>query len=143
MIHDWFSHGRGASPDKIEPYQIPIDEDDPFPQKPLIVPRTPPDSTRSPADEGKPPTFLNVETHWWDASQIYGSSDETVARVRRNPATGEPAADGKIHLAPDVCCRAKPQQCTARQGRSSSPASMATGGSGCPRCTRCSPASIT
>jgi hypothetical protein len=141
MIHDWFSHGRGASPDEIEPYQIPIDEDDPFPQKPLIVPRTPPDSTRSPADEGKPPTFLNVETHWWDASQIYGSSDETVARVRCDPVTGEPAADGKIHLAPDVCCRAKPQQCTARQGRSSSPASMATGGSGCPRCTRCSPVS--
>jgi Animal haem peroxidase len=101
MIHDWFSHARGASPDKIEPYQIPIDEDDPFPQKPLIVPRTPPDSTRSPADEGKPPTFLNVETHWWDASQIYGSSDETVARVRHNPATGEPAEDGKIHLSPN------------------------------------------
>ena len=62
---------------------------------------TPPDPTRGPADEGKPPTFSNVETHWWDASQIYGSSDETVARVRRNPATGEPAADGKIHLGPN------------------------------------------
>ena len=101
MVHDWFSHGKGASPARVEPFRIPIDEDDPFPQKPLIVPPTPPDPTRGPADEGRPPTFINVETHWWDASQIYGSSDALVARIRRDPATGEPAAGGKIHLGPD------------------------------------------
>jgi hypothetical protein len=101
MIHDWFSHGRGASPSQVEPFRISMEEDDPFPQKPLIVPRTPPDPTRGPSDEGRPPTFVNVETHWWDASQIYGSSDETVAHIRRDPATGEPTADGKIHLGPN------------------------------------------
>ena len=62
------------------------------------MPRTPPDPTRGPADEGRPPTFANVETHWWDASQIYGSSDALVTRIRRDPATGEPAAGGKIDL---------------------------------------------
>src|SRR5512147_360608 len=98
MVHDWFSHGKGASPEQVEPFRIPIDEDDPFPQKPLIVPRTQPDPTRGPSDEGRPPTFVNVDTHWWDASQIYGSSADVVARVRRDPATGEQAAFGKIHL---------------------------------------------
>jgi hypothetical protein len=98
QIHDWFSHGKGASPEHVEPFRIPIEEDDPFPQKPLIVPRTQPDPTRGPSDEGRPPTFINVETHWWDASQIYGSSDELAARIRSDPATGEPVADGKIHL---------------------------------------------
>jgi hypothetical protein len=98
MVHDWFSHGKGASPEQVEPFRIPIDEDDPFPQKPLIVPRTPPDPTRGPSDEGRPPTFVNVETHWWDASQIYGSSDALVTRIRRDPATG---GGGKIHLGPN------------------------------------------
>ena len=90
MVHDWFSHGRGASPEQVEPIRVPIDEDDPFPEKPMIVPRTQPDPTRGPADEGKPPTFINVETHWWDASQIYGratmvsrASAPTRRRARR------------------------------------------------------------
>lgn len=100
MVHDWFSHGQGASPDEVEPIRVPIAEDDPFPENPMIVPRTPADPTRGPTDEGRPPTFLNVETHWWDASQIYGSSASCVARIRTDPATGQPAADGKIHLAP-------------------------------------------
>ena len=98
QVHDWFSHGKGASPERAEPFRIPIEEDDPFPQKPLIVPRTQPDPTRGPSDEGRPPTFVNVDTHWWDASQIYGSSDDLVARVRSDPVTGERAAGGKIHL---------------------------------------------
>jgi Animal haem peroxidase len=101
QVHDWFSHGKGASPEQVEPFRISIDEGDPFPQKPLIVPRTRPDPTRGPSDEGRPPTFVNVETHWWDASQIYGSSDELVARVRRDPASGEPTAGGRIHLDPN------------------------------------------
>jgi Animal haem peroxidase len=101
QVHDWFSHGKGASPKQVDPFQIPIEENDPFPQRPLIVPRTQPDPTRGPSDEGRPPTFVNVETHWWDASQIYGSSAELVARIRRDPATGEPVAAGKIHLDPD------------------------------------------
>jgi Animal haem peroxidase len=100
MVHDWFSHGRNASPEQVEPIRVPIDEDDPFPQKPLIVPRTQPDPTRGPADEGKPPTFINVESHWWDASQIYGSNSEVTARIRADPASNKPVADGKIHLDP-------------------------------------------
>ena len=30
-----------------------------------------------------PRTFVNTETHWWDASQIYGSTQEFQNAVRR------------------------------------------------------------
>ena len=40
----------------------------------MAIPRTPRDPTRPIGHEGTPPTFVNLETHWWDASQIYGSA---------------------------------------------------------------------
>lgn len=101
MVHDWFSHGKNASPNAAEPIRVPIDEDDTFPQKPMIVPRTRSDPTRIAADEGRPMTFVNTETQWWDASQIYGSSAERLALIRRDPATGEAVPDGMIHLGQD------------------------------------------
>jgi len=115
MVHDWFSHGKGASPEQVEPIRVPVDEDDPFPEKPMIVPRTQPDPTRGPADEGLPPTFVNVESHWWDASQIYGSSDDLVARVRTDPTTGAPVADGKIHLRPEGLLPRETDKCVHRK----------------------------
>ena len=36
-----------------------------------------------------PPPSLNVVSHWWDASSIYGCDDETCARVRSE-------VDGKL-----------------------------------------------
>jgi hypothetical protein len=71
MIRDWFSHG--TSP-KDDPWIIPLAADDPWPGRPMTIMRTPPDHTR-PAGPGTfPPTTINVNSHWWDASQIYGSS---------------------------------------------------------------------
>lgn len=71
--HDWFNHGR----------------DDSVP--PLCIPRAfvaPPGSgagcfnlSRTAAST-RPGTFLNTETHWWDASQIYGSDSVTQAGLR-------------------------------------------------------------
>src|SRR5262249_17340647 len=57
-----------------------------------------PDDLHSPADQGQPATFRNTETHWWDASQIYGSDLKTQRAVRTDPATGQLRADGKLHL---------------------------------------------
>jgi hypothetical protein len=50
-----------------------------------------PDPTRSDADAGRPETHINTETHWWDASQIYGSDLDYREKVRTH-------TDGKIHL---------------------------------------------
>ena len=79
QTHDWFDHGQ-ASPgqDDLEIGLAPGDDWG----CPMRVPRTPPDPTRCPADRGLPPTFLNRESHWWDASCIYGSDPATTHRLR-------------------------------------------------------------
>ena len=56
--------------------------------------RTRPDPTRPPDGDGAPPTYANTETHWWDASQIYGSDAATQARVRSG-------REGKLKIGPD------------------------------------------
>ncbi|MGH6913590.1 MAG: peroxidase family protein, partial [Geminicoccales bacterium] len=95
MIHDWFGHGPN---DDANPIRVPLDVGDDWPERPMIVPRTAPDPTRAAAEQAQPATFLNAETHWWDASQIYGSSAARQDLVRRDPSTGRPVADGKLYL---------------------------------------------
>jgi hypothetical protein len=91
MIRDWFSHGKG---DPSRMWTIELADDDDFPERPLQFPRNIPDPTRSGGDDGHPPTYLNTETHWWDASSLYGTSLEMQKRVR----TGE---DGKLIVGAD------------------------------------------
>jgi hypothetical protein len=91
MVHDWLSHG---SNDKANPFQIPLEPDDPWPDRPMTILRTRADPTRSPADDGSPPTFANTATHWWDASQLYGADPGTVDRLRAGH-------DGKLSVDPD------------------------------------------
>src|SRR5713101_1558590 len=79
MIRDWFRHGKSP---KENPWKIPLREDDPWPEHPMTILRVPSDPTRPPTSGNLPPTYVNTETHWWDASQIYGSDKETQARAR-------------------------------------------------------------
>ncbi|SEL83946.1 peroxidase family protein [Halomonas daqiaonensis] len=99
MVHDWFSHGSNDT--EATPYEIPLDEDDDWPWGRMTVLRSRRDSTRGPADEGFPETFLNTETQWWDGSQIYGSSLKRQRLVRSDPESGELLTDGKLYLRPD------------------------------------------
>ena len=79
MIRDWFSHGKSP---KDRPWELPLPDDDPWPERPMRILRTPPDPTRAPEADALPPTYLNAETHWWDASQLYGSDAAAQARAR-------------------------------------------------------------
>ena len=79
MVRDWFSHG--TSP-KENPWQIALRNDDPWPEHPMKILRVPADPTRPANSRNLPPTYINTETHWWDASQIYGSSKEQEALRR-------------------------------------------------------------
>jgi hypothetical protein len=89
MVRDWFSHGTSPSE---RPWEIPLTDDDPWPERPMRIMRTPDDPTRDPAAAaGTPDTRVNVSSHWWDASQLYGSN-ETEQRL---VPTGEL---GKVHL---------------------------------------------
>ncbi|MBJ7608944.1 MAG: peroxidase [Candidatus Dormibacteraeota bacterium] len=84
-VHDWFSHGKNVAED---PWTIPLADDDPWPQHPMQIQRTRPDPT---SDAGRPPSFVTADTHWWDASQIYGDDPAFAAAIR----SGE---KGKLRL---------------------------------------------
>lgn len=94
MVHDWLSHGPSLRDD---PHRIPLDENDDWYEDPMTILRTPPDQA-GPADTGQPKAFTNSETHWWDGSQIYGSSIERQKLVRTDCATGHFLTDGKLGL---------------------------------------------
>jgi hypothetical protein len=90
MIRDWFSHGKSPTEN---PWTIELAPDDPWHERPMTIMRTPPDPTRAPGDPA-PPTYLNTETHWWDASQIYGSTQVFQRMVRSGN-------EGKLVVTPE------------------------------------------
>jgi hypothetical protein len=65
-VHDWFSHGKN---EEENPWVVPLEADDPWPEHPMPIPRTRRDPS---AEPDAPPTFVTDDTHWWDGSQIYG-----------------------------------------------------------------------
>lgn len=83
--HDWFNHARDAT---IPPLCIPMEA--------LSGMAAANSSSASSADQSslgcfnltrsqqssRPGTFSNTVTHWWDASQIYGSDNVTQASIR-------------------------------------------------------------
>jgi hypothetical protein len=89
--HNWFFHGRGRPEETME---IPLEQGDDWPESPMHIRRT----VDTPANEGgsgsgsnghgangsggKDQWFGNTETHWWDASQLYGSDQQTQNAVR-------------------------------------------------------------
>ena len=78
QVHDWTSHGKNQ---KEDPWKLPIPDGDDWPLDDLWILRSTPDTARPEGDE-VPPTFSNTVTHWWDASQIYGSEAEQLGRMR-------------------------------------------------------------
>jgi hypothetical protein len=86
MVHDWFVHKQTAVAEGVD---IPLAPGDDWPGGSMRVARTLPDP--APSGSARPPAYANPNSHWWDASQIYGSSDEVAKRVR----TGEA---GKLKL---------------------------------------------
>ncbi len=77
--HGWFNHQR--SKEEENAHRVPIPDGDEWPRNPklgkprseMVIHRTKPDGTR-PAGSAGPPTFISTESHWWDQSQVYGSS---------------------------------------------------------------------
>jgi hypothetical protein len=119
--HDWFNHGEPLSEgerlhkeqhgikdpytsEQYRPHEVPISAaDEAWGKCPMRVRPTRPDPTRDYAKEPRdasgrlkfPRTYANAESHWWDGSQIYGSSPETVKRLRSDYETD---ADGKLRV---------------------------------------------
>jgi hypothetical protein len=92
--HDWVNHGENEP--KL--HSIPLAEDDPFRiryhQTHINIGKTQHDPTYKSGQDKTPITFINEVTHWWDGSQIYGSDQATVDRLRSQ-------VDGKLKLQED------------------------------------------
>src|SRR5215217_7815259 len=100
--HNWFFHGRGKEDEVME---VPLPEGDDWPTNPMYVRRT----VSTPAHQGgsggsgsldgssngsngsRSAVHGNTETHWWDGSQIYGTSKETQDKLRS-------FKDGKVKI---------------------------------------------
>lgn len=74
-VHDWFSHPAAEG----EPFTVTLAEEDPWPDRPMRIPRTA--SVPGPAPD-TPRTYITDSTHWWDASQTYGGTAESAASMR-------------------------------------------------------------
>ncbi|MCT9083264.1 peroxidase family protein [Streptomyces fulvoviolaceus] len=91
MIRDWFSHGTSPTEN---PWVVPLAEGDPWPEPPMHIMRTPDDPTRPADAKDLPQTRINVLTHWWDGSQVYGVSASEQKTLRSG-------VGGKLHVLPD------------------------------------------
>jgi len=88
-VHDWLSHAK----DPGRAWEVALADDDDWPERPMRIPATLRDETH-PGDGSTPPTYVTGDSHWWDASQIYGSSEAFAAAIR----AGE---DGKLRIDED------------------------------------------
>ena len=123
QVHDWFNHKRRqpANPAEHLPGdylpKIPLAKDDKWPggkedpddrmKTVMWIRRTEPDASREqskdPPDAPGPPTFVNTEAHWWDGSQIYGSSEDRQRALRLLDGSGKLKMEGRrLPLDPDL-----------------------------------------
>jgi hypothetical protein len=100
MVHDWLSHGRN---EKDNAFMVDVEDSDWIGERPMPILRTGADPTRPPHSGAVPPSFLNSVTHWWDASQLYGSSDKAVDELRAK-------VDGKMRVEPNGLLPLDPEQ---------------------------------
>ena len=76
MVHDWFVHKRSPN----DALDIPAAPDDDWGAPSIRVPRSVPEP--APSGSTRPPAYANLNSHWWDASQVYGSSAEMAGKLR-------------------------------------------------------------
>jgi hypothetical protein len=75
QVHDWFVHKRS----KTKHVEIPLAANDNWGEPTMRVPVTEPDL---PQGSKRPPAYANLNSHWWDCSQLYGCDAETAKTVR-------------------------------------------------------------
>ena len=89
QVHDWFVHKKGVG---SHAHEIPLADGDTWHERPMRVPKTPADAPKV-AGSTRPPAYINENTHWWDGSQVYGSSPASQASLRAG-------RDGKVLVSP-------------------------------------------
>jgi hypothetical protein len=90
QVHDWFVHRKGAW---THTHDIPVPQGDTWHENPMRVPVTPADRPRV-ENSTRPPAYSNENSHWWDGSQVYGSTTAQQASLRLG-------RDGKVMVGKD------------------------------------------
>jgi hypothetical protein len=88
QIHDWFQHYNSTD----ENVDVPLPDGDKWPDSPMKIPRTQPDEPLDETDK-QYPAYRNENTHWWDASQLYGSSEAVTQTLRGKSVNGKLTLD--------------------------------------------------
>ncbi|KAH8723389.1 heme peroxidase [Phaeosphaeriaceae sp. PMI808] len=90
LVHDWFQHENSLT----ETHDLPLPKGDTWssPDGKMSVQKTQADSPLEETDKVAP-AYINTNTHWWDGSQIYGSSEARTRELRRGAKNGKLAVD--------------------------------------------------
>lgn len=97
-VHDWFNHP--THPDEC--LKIPLQPGDEWHENPMSIHRTEKDPTGADTPAKYPPTFINEETHWWDGSQLCGSTEKIHYLIRSfEHGRVRIESDGLLPLDPD------------------------------------------
>lgn len=76
MVHDWFVHKRSAT----DAIAIPTAPGDTWGAPSIRVPRSVPEP--APPRSKRPPAYANLNSHWWDSSQVYACDAAMAAKLR-------------------------------------------------------------
>ena len=87
MVHDWFVHDRS----KTEDILIPAAAGDDWGAPNIKVPRSVP--ADAPVGSTRPPAYRNLNSHWWDSSQVYGCGKDMESKLRTHTV-------GKLRIEP-------------------------------------------
>ena len=90
QVHDWFMHKKGSW---SHTHNIPVAAADAWHERPMRVPVTPADTPKV-EPSTRPPAYTNENSHWWDGSQVYGSTTAQQADLRLG-------RDGKVRVGTD------------------------------------------
>ncbi|POS73655.1 hypothetical protein DHEL01_v207953 [Diaporthe helianthi] len=89
QIHDWFNHELSE-----ESFDVPLEYGDAWPGGKMRLPQTKTDKILAPSDS-ECPGYRNINTGWWDGSQIYGSSEALTRQLRDHNSDGKLELDDK------------------------------------------------
>lgn len=78
QVHDWFAHEPF---DWDDVWSIDLSDSDTWFERPMRIPLADPDASGT-GDPDSPPMWINNDTHWWDASQLYGRDLEYASKAR-------------------------------------------------------------
>jgi hypothetical protein len=95
QVHDWFGHekedlGSGKDLDVPKGNQL-------FPNG-MKIPKTKRDPNRLSELDDKYPAYRNEDPQWWDASQVYGETEEETRDLRTSRLTGQLCQTGKLFV---------------------------------------------